>query len=109
MFPPNPLANLVLGINIIGVTEALKFGRKHGLPADEIIKLMSVSTGGSWVVDHWDEVEKWKPNAALGAINKDLAAVMKASSKNYLTLPFGELALQLLVESMDAVNRDFDM
>ncbi|KAB2329406.1 NAD(P)-dependent oxidoreductase [Cytobacillus depressus] len=101
--------NLVLGINIIGVTEALRFGRKNGLPANEIIKLMKVSTGGSWVVDNWGEVEKWKPDATLGAINKDLTAVKKAASKNHLSLPFGELALQLLAESMEAVNRDLDM
>lgn len=101
--------NLVLGINIIGVSEALRFAGKYDLPIDEVLNLLSVSTGGSWVVNNWDEVKKYKPDATLGAINKDLTAVMKASSKNYLSLPFGELALQLLVESMDAVNRDFEI
>jgi 3-hydroxyisobutyrate dehydrogenase-like beta-hydroxyacid dehydrogenase len=49
--------NLVFGINLIGVTEALKFGRENGLPTDEIIKLLSVSTRDSWIVNNWDEVK----------------------------------------------------
>ncbi|MFD4819854.1 NAD(P)-dependent oxidoreductase [Peribacillus butanolivorans] len=101
--------NLVLGINIIGITEALKFGRKNGLPADEILKLLSVSTGDSWVVDNWDEVKDWQPNATLGAVYKDLTAVMKECTKKQLSLPFGGLALHVLIDSMSAMNRDFDM
>ncbi|NOU74544.1 NAD-binding protein [Paenibacillus sp. LMG 31458] len=101
--------NLVLGINIIGVTEALKFGRKNGLPADEILKLLSVSTGDSWVVNNWDAVKKYRPEATLGNVYKDLTAVIRECSKKQLSLPFGGLALHLLIDSMDAMNRDFDM
>src|SRR5947199_8320292 len=91
--------NLILGINIIGVTEALKFGRKNGLPADETLKLLSVSTSGSLVVNNWDEVKKYKLEATLGTVYKDLTAVMKESTKKQLSLPFGGLALHLLIDS----------
>ncbi|MFB7637707.1 hypothetical protein [Peribacillus butanolivorans] len=78
-------------------------------PPDEILKLLSVSTGGSWVVNNWDEVKKYKPEATLGAVYKDLTAVMKECTKNQLSLPFGGLALHVLIDSMSAMNRDFDM
>ena len=101
--------NLVFGINLIGVTEALKFGRENGLPTDEIIKLLSVSTGDSWIVNNWDEVEKFKPEDSLGAVYKDLTAVMNECTKKQLSLPFGGLALHVVMDSMNVVNSDLDI
>lgn len=101
--------NLVFGINLIGVTEALKFGRENGLPTDEMIKLLSVSTGDSWIVNNWDEVKKFKPEDSLGAVYKDLTALMNECTKKQLSLPFGGLALHVVMDSMNVVNSDLDM
>lgn len=73
--------NLVLGINLIGLTETLKFGRKNSLPTDDILKPLSVSTGDNWVVNNWDAVKEWRPEATLGNVYKGLTAVMRECSK----------------------------
>ncbi|SMQ81809.1 3-hydroxyisobutyrate dehydrogenase [Bacillus sp. OV166] len=100
--------NLIVGINVTGMAEGLRFGQKYSLPQDEILKLLSVSTGSSWVVNHWGEVSKWKPEATLGALYKDLMAIIKECSKNQLSLPLGALTSSLLIDSMDVLHREID-
>ncbi len=73
-----------------------------------MLKLLSVSTGNSWVVNHWDEVSKWKPEGTLGALYKDLMAVIKECSKDQFSLPLGALTSSLLIDSMNALHKELD-
>ena len=98
--------NLILGINLTGMIEGIRFGQKCSLPEDEILKLLSVSTGNSWVVNHWDVVSKWKPDSTLGALHKDLMAVIKECSKEQFSLPLGELTSNLLIDSMNVLHKE---
>ena len=100
--------NLIVGINLTGTIEGTRFGQKYSLPKDELLKLISVSTGNSWVVDHWDEVSKWKPDGTLGALYKDLMAVIKECSKGQFSLPLAELTSSLLIGSMKALQKELD-
>lgn len=97
--------NLVLAINIVGCTEALKFGRENKLPTEEILKLLSVSTGNSWVLNNWEEVKNYTPETALGIVYKDLTAILKECSKTQVSLPLGELTTHRLFEAMEE-NRE---
>lgn len=98
--------NLLLANNIMGCAEALKFGHKHNISQENILKLLSVSTGGSWVVDHWNsDVSNYKPEATLGIIQKDLTAVLADAESTQLSLPFTELSKELLFETMQHVEQ----
>jgi hypothetical protein len=54
-------------------------------------------------------VKKFKPEDSLGAVYKDLTAVMNECTKKQLSLPLGGLALHVLMDSMNIVNSDLDM
>lgn len=54
-------------------------------------------------------MKEYSPEATLYNVYKDLTAVMRECSKKQLSLPFGGLAHHLLIDSMDAMNSDFDM
>ncbi len=97
--------NLVLANNIIGCSEALKFGKKHKISQENILKLLSVSTGGSWVVDHWNsDVSNYKPQATLGIIKKDIVAVLNDAESTQLNLPFTTLSKELLFKTMEDID-----
>ena len=38
------------------VAEGLKFGKHYDLPEQEVMNLLKVSTGDSWVVRNWSNV-----------------------------------------------------
>ena len=51
--------NMILGVNMNTVAEGLKLGKHYGLPEEEILNLLKVSTGDSWVVRNWSDVSEW--------------------------------------------------
>ncbi len=51
--------NMTLGITMNAVAEGLKLGELYKLPEQEILDLLKVSTGDSWVVRNWSDVERW--------------------------------------------------
>jgi 3-hydroxyisobutyrate dehydrogenase len=63
--------NMVLGITMNAVAEELKFGRHYKLPEEEILNLLKVSTGDSWVVRNSSAVSSWTEDAALAVLLKD--------------------------------------
>jgi len=96
--------NLLLGIHIIAMAEAMQFGEKSDLPKEELLKLLNVSTGQSWVTENWDEVSSWASDDTLGVLRDDLIAVVKENEQYDTTMPYGALSTQLLYESMAAVK-----
>jgi 3-hydroxyisobutyrate dehydrogenase len=93
--------NLILAINMVGCTEGLRFAEKYNLPTDEFLKLLSVSTGNSWVVQNWETVRKWwenyQPNTTLDIVYKDLLAIIQECSNTHFSLPLGGLTFHLLM------------
>lgn len=92
--------NLILGINMNGVAEGLKLGDYYNLPQDEILSLLKVSTGDSWVVRNWDDVREWTADTALSVLLKYLKAAFNEGLKNNVPLPFNALAATQLFDSM---------
>ena len=64
--------NMTLGITMNAVAEGLKLGEHYKLPEQEILNLLKVSTGDSWVVRNWSDVESWTAETALAVLLKDL-------------------------------------
>lgn len=92
--------NMILGINMNAVAEGLKLANSYGLPEEEVINLLQVSTGDSWVARNWDFVSQWTAETALSVLLKDLRESYNEGLKQNVTLPFNALSSTQLFESM---------
>lgn len=92
--------NLILGININAVAEGLKLARYYQLPEEEVINLLKVSTGDSWVARNWSDVSQWTAETALSVLLKDLIASYNQGIKHNIPMPFNALSSTQLFDSM---------
>ena len=99
--------NLVHAINVVGCLEGLKFGREYNLSTEDILKVLSVSSGSSWVVDNWENVKSSTRETSLGALYKDLTSVLKECSYTQVSLPLGALTTHRLFDAFDEENREY--
>lgn len=94
------LNNMILGITMNAVAEGLKLGKHYDLPEQEVLELLKVSTGDSWVVRNWDSVSEWTADTALAVLLKDLKAAYGEGLKHHISLPFNALSSVELFNSM---------
>jgi hypothetical protein len=92
--------NMILGVTMNAVAEGLKLGNHYGLPEEEILNLLKVSTGDSWVVKNWSDVSEWTADTALAVILKDLIATYNEGIKHNISMPFNALSSTQLFDSM---------
>ena len=92
--------NMILGINMNAVAEGLKLGKHYNLPEEEILNLLKVSTGDSWVVRNWSDVSEWTAETALSVLLKDLIATYNQGIKHNVSMPFNALSSTQLFDSM---------
>lgn len=100
------LANqLMLAINMLGITEGLRIATLHGVEEKQLMDLLSVSTGGSWAVQNWENVSGfWKsaePGGTLGVILKDLRSSLREADQQNLSMPVTALVNQLIRHAWD--------
>ncbi|EPQ32071.1 uncharacterized protein PFL1_00269 [Pseudozyma flocculosa PF-1] len=97
--------NLLLGISMLGVTEAMLLGTAHGLPANVLAGIINTSTGKCWA----SEVNNPAPGALKGTnysppadrdyqggfaarlMSKDLKLALGAASLEGVPTPLGQL------------------
>ena len=91
---------MILGVNINTLAEGLKLGQHYGLPEEEILNLLKVSTGDSWVVRNWGDVSEWTADTALAVLQKDLIATYNEGVKLNIPMPFNALSSTQLLNSM---------
>ncbi|MCG7346161.1 NAD(P)-dependent oxidoreductase [Sporosarcina sp. ACRSL] len=92
--------NMILGVNMNAVAEGLKLGKHYNLPEEEILNLLKVSTGDSWVVRNWGDVSEWTAATALTVLLKDLIATYNQGIKHNVSMPFNALSSTQLFDSM---------
>ncbi len=92
--------NMILGININAVAEGLKLANTYDLPEEEILNLLQVSTGDSWVSRNWNDISEWTADTSLGVLITDLKASYNEGLKHNVTLPFNALSSTQLFDSM---------
>jgi len=92
--------NMILGVNMNAVAEGLKLGKHYNLPEEEILNLLKVSTGDSWVVRNWGDVSEWTAETALSVLLKDLIATYNQGIKHNVSMPFNALSSTQLFDSM---------
>ncbi|WP_411953843.1 NAD(P)-dependent oxidoreductase [Alkalibacillus sp. S2W] len=97
--------NMILGVNVNAVAEGLKLAEHYNLPQDELLNLLHVSTGDSWVARHWHDVSEWTPETALNILLNDLTAAHKEGIKHNVSLPFTALSTTQLFDAMNVEKR----
>jgi 3-hydroxyisobutyrate dehydrogenase-like beta-hydroxyacid dehydrogenase len=91
--------NLLLLIHMIAAYEAAALGERAGLQMGALRDLIRVSTGSSWVMEHWDTVSSWKTNyvegGTLDLIYKDIDLTLKLAERMKVPLLLSSVAKQL--------------
>ncbi len=98
--------NMILGVNMNAVAEGLKLGKYYNLPEEEILNLLKVSTGDSWVARNWSEVSQWTAETALSVLLKDLIATYNLGIKHNIPMLFNALSSTQLFNSMGKEKPD---
>lgn len=94
------LCNQILcGLNLLGVCEAMVFGKRAGLDLGTMLSAVSKGAAGSWALDNLGPRmlrRDFAPMFMVELQNKDLAIVLETARRNHLPLPGTALVSQLL-------------
>lgn len=96
---------LLAGVHIAAMGEALAFGMSQGLTAERMIDVISVSAGNSWMFEnrapHVRDAD-YTPRSAINIWPKDLGIVSNIAQSAGLEVPITETALDLYRKAADA-------
>ncbi|MFF5260333.1 NAD(P)-dependent oxidoreductase [Actinomadura viridis] len=91
---------LTFGVNMMGVFEAIRLVDEYGVDEEQLMSMLSVSVGGSWVVDNWRRVKPWwehyVPGEDLDILLKDMRSVQREADEHGFPMPVTALAFQLM-------------
>ena len=111
--------NMMLGIAMIGTSEAMSLGIALGIDPKKLASVMNVSSGRSWCSDTYNPCpgviegvpssNDYKGGFATGLMKKDLALAQDIVSELNLSTPLGASSLHLyrLLCNKGFENRDF--
>lgn len=110
--------NMLLGISMIGVAEAMNLGVKLGMDANILAGIINTSSGRCWsseVNNPWPDVVETAPAGRdyqggffTDLMLKDMGLALEAASQSESAVPMGTLAHCLYQESSDAGNGRID-
>ena len=110
---------MILGISMIGVSEAFVLAEKLGLSHEALYEVASTSSGQCWSLTSYCPVpgpvpaspanNGYKPGFASALMSKDLKLAQEAAAATGAATPLGALAAQLfaLHNSHGAAAADF--
>jgi 3-hydroxyisobutyrate dehydrogenase-like beta-hydroxyacid dehydrogenase len=101
---------ILVGVNLMAVSEALAFAKKAGLPLAALHEALTAGAANSWALEVLGRKmidRDFKPAFAVKHQQKDLAIVLKTSREKKLPLPGVALVHQLLV-ALEAEGRGDD-
>lgn len=97
--------NMLLGILMIGTSEALSLGKANGLDQAALSEIMRLSSGGNWALEKYNPVPGIMPNApaskdyaggfGVDLMLKDLNLAMESAQSLGAGTPLGALARNL--------------
>ncbi|CAH1660231.1 3-hydroxyisobutyrate dehydrogenase [Chelatococcus asaccharovorans] len=111
--------NMILGISMIGVSEAFVLGEKLGLSRQALFDVASVSSGQCWSLTTYCPVpgpvpaspanNDYKPGFAAALMLKDLRLAQEAANSAGVSTPLGAEAAQLygLFAGLGSAGEDF--
>ncbi len=98
--------NMLVAINLVGVSEALVLGLKAGVDPDLLYSVIRTSAGNSWAFEQkFAKMAKndFAPGFRVWLQHKDLALAMSLASQSGAALPMTNLAYQMY-ESAKAIG-----
>lgn len=100
------LCNQILcGLNLLGVCEAVVFARKVGLDPEVMLKAVSTGAAGSWALDHLGTrmlVRDFAPMFMIDLQQKDLRIALETANEKVVPVPGTALVSQLLTANQSA-------
>ncbi len=97
--------NMILGITMIGVSEAFVLAKKLGLPKVKLHEIVSNASGQCWTMDNYVPVEgilehvpannEYQPGFSAAMMLKDLNLSQDTAKEHKQILPMGQLAQSL--------------
>ena len=111
--------NMLLAIHMIGTSEALEMGARHGLDPAVLSEIMLASSGRNWslevynpypgVMENAPASNDYKPGFMVDLMAKDLGLAMEIAATASFENPMGQLARDLYQEHQADGNgqRDF--
>lgn len=110
--------NMLLGISMVGVAEAMNLGVKLGMDASILASIINTSSGRCWSSDvnnPWPGVIETAPAGRdyqggffTDLMLKDMGLALEAAVQSESAVPMGELAHELYKESSEAGNGRLD-
>jgi 3-hydroxyisobutyrate dehydrogenase len=105
------LNNLLGGIQLIAGASALAAGERMGLSGETLFKVISASSGQSWVTD--DRLPRalagdFEPRAHAHILTKDVTLALEMLKNAGESFPLGDIALETFKAALDAGWRDKD-
>ncbi len=113
--------NMMLAINMVGVSEAFLLGRKLGVDWDKLFAIISTSSGQSWALTSYCPApgcvpaapsnRDYAPGFAAALMVKDVGLAQAAAEATNSPTPLGAHALALYREAVAAGNggKDFSV
>ncbi|WUD63187.1 3-hydroxyisobutyrate dehydrogenase [Nocardia sp. NBC_00511] len=110
--------NMLLGISMIGLSEAFVLGEKLGLTHDKFFDVVSTASGQSWALTSYCPVpgpvptspanNDYQPGFATALMNKDLGLAASALQANGVDGQIGLLAAEIYRRfNQDEAGKDF--
>ncbi|MFC9998019.1 3-hydroxyisobutyrate dehydrogenase [Nocardia sp. NPDC127526] len=110
--------NMLLGISMIGLSEAIVLGEKLGLTHDKFFDVVSTASGQSWALTSYCPVpgpvptspanNDYKPGFATALMTKDLGLAANALQANGVDGQIGQLAAAIYSRfNQDEAGKDF--
>lgn len=110
--------NMILGISMIGLSEAIVLGEKLGLTHEKFFDVVSTASGQSWALTSYCPVpgpvptspanNDYKPGFATALMNKDLGLAANALKSNGVDGQIGLLAADIYNRfNQDEAGKDF--
>lgn len=110
--------NMLLGISMIGLSEAIVLGEKLGLTHEKFFDVVSTASGQSWALTSYCPVpgpvpaspanNDYRPGFATALMNKDLGLAANALTANGVDGQLGLLAARIYERfNRDEAGRDF--
>ncbi len=103
--------NMLAAAHLAAAAEAFSLAKAFGLDQTQMLKLVSSSSGQSWMADERIGralVADMAPRAQMHVLTKDVTLAVQAAEQAGIALRVGELARQILQEGCDAGFRHQD-
>jgi len=110
--------NMLLAIHMIGTSEALALGVKHGMKAEVLSEIMSKSSGANWSLEVYNPFPGVQEGSAAtrgytggfasALMLKDLGLARDAAANSGVDTPLGKVALDLYKSHCEAGMDNLD-